>query len=66
MDDEIRKTLSGLTVPVPVAGRLLGVSRNVAYAGVKNGQIPSLKIGGSIRVPTAALRKMLGLEQEAA
>lgn len=67
MDEELRKALAGLTVPVEVAGRALGLSRNSAYAAVKAGQIPSLKIGGAIRVPTAPLRRMLGLDaQEAA
>jgi hypothetical protein len=65
MDGELRKALMGLTVPVAVAGRALGIGRNAAYAAAKRGEIPIVKIGGAIRVPTAPLRKMLGLSNEA-
>ncbi len=66
MDEEIRKALTGLTVPVTVAGRALGLGRNAAYAAAKRGDLPTIKIGGAIRVPTAPLRRMLGLDQAAA
>ncbi len=66
MDDKLREALAGLTVKVEVAGQALGVGRNAAYAAAKRGDIPTIRIGGAIRVPTAPLRKMLGLEQEAA
>ncbi len=67
MNDELKKALFGeTTVRLPVAGRALGVGRNAAYAAAKRGDIPTIRIGGAIRVPTAPLRKMLGLEQEAA
>jgi hypothetical protein len=66
MDDKLRKALAGLTVKVEVAGQALGVGRNAAYAAAKRGDIPTIRIGGAIRVPTAPLRRMLGLEQEAA
>ncbi len=62
MDNELRQALAGLTVSVEVAGRALGLSRNSAYSAVKSGQIPSIRIGGSIRVPTAPLGRMLGLD----
>jgi hypothetical protein len=65
MDVELRKALAGLTVPVAVAGQALGIGRNAAYAAAKRGDIPSVRIGGAIRVPTAPLRKMLGLSNEA-
>ena len=56
-----------LTVPVwPTAGKALGLSRNSTYEAVKRGDIPSLRIGCAIRVPTAALRQMLGLEPKSA
>jgi hypothetical protein len=66
MDEEVRKALTEkLTVSVEVAGRAFGLSRNVAYDACKSGQIPSLRIGGKITVPTAPLRKMLGIEDKA-
>lgn len=41
--------------------RVLGVSRSSAYTAVGAGQIPSVRIGRRICVPTARLRDMLGL-----
>jgi excisionase family DNA binding protein len=49
-----------LTVDVPEAGRMLGISRNAAYDAVKRKEIPSVKIGRRIVVPIAALRAMIG------
>ena len=48
------------TVEVTLAGKILGVSRNTAYAGVKSGDIPSIRIESRILVPVAGLRRMLG------
>ncbi len=63
MDDELQTLLSGLTLTVEQAGRALGIGRNAAYAAAKRGDIPTLKIGGAIRVPAAALRRMLSIER---
>ncbi len=64
MDDEVRKALTGkVSVPVELAGKAFGLGRNAAYAAVRSGQIPSVKIGGKYAVPTAPIRKMLGIEQ---
>jgi excisionase family DNA binding protein len=49
-------------VSVDLAANVLGIGRNAAYRAVKLGDIPSVKIGGRILVPTAALRNLLGLE----
>ena len=39
----------------------LKIGINQAYAGIKSGEIPSIKIGGRILVPVAALeRRLLG------
>jgi len=51
-----------LTMSVPEAGRELGVGRDAAYQAVRSGQIPSIKIGRLLRVPRAALSKMLSGE----
>jgi excisionase family DNA binding protein len=48
-----------LTMTVPEAGELLGVSRNAAYAAAAAGQIPTIRIGKRLLVPTAALRRLL-------
>jgi hypothetical protein len=63
MDQEIRRAITeNLTVSVELAGRAFGLGKNAAYAAAKTGQIPSVRIGGRISVPTAPLRKMLGLD----
>ncbi|WP_377830062.1 DNA-binding protein [Bradyrhizobium lupini] len=63
MDEELRQLLSKPHASVPDAGRIcFGLAKNAAYAAAKSGQLPSIKFGGKIVVPTAALRKMLGLE----
>lgn len=53
------------TVSVERAGAILNVSRHNAYAGVRDGTIPSIRIGHRIVVPTPALLKMLGIEYRA-
>jgi excisionase family DNA binding protein len=39
---------------------LLRVSKRTAYALVRNGEVPSLRVGGSIRIPRAELDDQLG------
>lgn len=51
---------------VEQAGDVFGISRASAYEGVRTGEIPSIRIGRRILVPTAAVRKMLGLDHEPA
>jgi hypothetical protein len=41
---------------------LLGISRGQGYEGVRVGDIPSIKIGRRIVVPSAALRRLLELD----
>jgi hypothetical protein len=65
MDPRIEKALrENLTVPVEVAGKAFGLGRNSAYQAVREGQLPGVRIGRKIAVPTAPLRKMLGLTNE--
>jgi excisionase family DNA binding protein len=54
-----------LTITVEDAAALLGMSRGGAYNAVREGEIPSIRIGRCIRVPSASLRKMLGLDETA-
>ncbi len=49
------------TLPVAVAGRMLGLSRDSAYRAVRRGEIPSIRLGRRIVVPTAGLLAMLGI-----
>lgn len=63
MDKDVSAAVrTDLTISVELAGKVFGIGRNAAYEAVKTGQIPSVRIGGRICVPTAPLRKMLGIE----
>ena len=54
MSDECR------TVSVPRAGKLFfGLGRNGSYEAAKRGDIPTIRIGRKLRVPIAALERML-------
>ncbi len=46
----------------PLTGKALGLSRSSTYLGAENGEIPTIRVGRRIRVPTAALRRMLDLD----
>jgi excisionase family DNA binding protein len=52
------------TISVEHAAKLLGVSRSAAYRAVAAGQLPSLRLGRRIYVPTARLLAMLGVSPE--
>lgn len=47
------------TVSVEIAGKILGISRDLAYRAVRTGEIPTIKIGHRLLVPIAALDRML-------
>lgn len=48
------------TLTIPEAAKKLGIGRNQAYEAAKNGQIPIIKIGKRMLVPSAALSALLG------
>lgn len=54
------------TMNVEEAGPYYGLSRVSAYAAVNRGDIPSIRVGRRILVPTAAVRRQLGLDPEPA
>lgn len=47
------------TITVEEAARILGISRNTAYAHVKNSFIPSVRLGRRIVIPRAAFDRFL-------
>jgi len=51
-----------LTVTVAEAAKLLGIGRNLAYEGVKRGEIPSIRIGDRILVPRAGIERMVSYQ----
>lgn len=60
-NDELAKLLEQPTVSVVEAGAALGIAKNAAYLAAQHDRfpIPIIRIGGKMRVPTAALRKLL-------
>lgn len=49
------------TVSVERAGQVIGISRGSAYEGVRRGEIPSIRIGHRVLIPTAALLRLVGI-----
>lgn len=49
------------TLDVPEAGRFLGLSRALSYNAAQSGQLPTLRFGRKLRVPTAAVWRLLDL-----
>ena len=43
---------------------MLRINEKTTYAAIARGEIPSIKFGARVLVPTAALRKMLGLDAD--
>jgi len=54
------------TLSVPAAGRYLGLGRAQAYAAASRGDLPTLRVGRRILVPTALLARRLGLMRDEA
>lgn len=48
------------TMSVTEMATVLGVGRNASYRLVREGQVRVLRVGRRIRVPTAAVRELLG------
>ncbi|WP_202638839.1 helix-turn-helix domain-containing protein [Bailinhaonella thermotolerans] len=52
------------TMSVAEVAAVLGITRDGAYDAVRRGDIPSLRIGRKILIPTARLAALLGIERE--
>lgn len=50
-----------LVLTVEEAAELLRIGRGAAYEAARRGQLPTIRIGRSLRVPRHALEGMLGL-----
>lgn len=55
---QVAEILSKPTCTVDEAKLVLGIGRNQAYVAVRSGEIPSLRIGNRILVPTKKLVAM--------
>ncbi len=51
------------TISVEHAGQILGVSRRSAYRAAQQGELPTVRLGRRLLVPTARLLTMLGAER---
>lgn len=58
MSDSVKRR----TMTITEAAEQLGISRNRCYEAAKAGQIPVIRIGRRLLVPTAQLDKMLAGE----
>jgi hypothetical protein len=62
-DDAVAKLLRKPTISVQEAGmKIFGLSRNASYEAAKRGDFRTIKLGKRIVVPTAPLRRQLGIE----
>jgi len=48
-----------LVLTVEEAGRKLGLARQTAYSAIHTGQLPHIRIGRRILVPSASLDRLL-------
>jgi hypothetical protein len=49
-----------LTLSVPEAGRrYFNIGRAASYAAAANGEIPTIRVGGLLRVPVRAMERLL-------
>ncbi|WP_067891553.1 helix-turn-helix domain-containing protein [Nocardia vaccinii] len=55
----LERLLNEPTVSVPDAAHLLGVGRSTIYAAAHSGEIPAVRIGNRVRIPTIWLRRLL-------
>lgn len=61
MNEDVQKLFSQPTVDLLTAARILSIGKDAAYRAAKDGSLPTIKVGGRSKVPTAKLRDMLGL-----
>jgi excisionase family DNA binding protein len=52
------------TISAKEVASILGIGLNQTYALAHDGEIPVLKLGRSLRFPTARILEMLGIESE--
>lgn len=50
------------TMKVEDAGRLVGLGRSASYEAANRGELPTIRFGRRLVVPTAALRQLLALD----
>jgi excisionase family DNA binding protein len=61
-EEEIQAIFNKPTCTVEELAKVLGIGRRQAYEAVNRGDVPSIRIGGRILIPTRKLRELLGDE----
>jgi hypothetical protein len=62
MDDEVMELLSRPTISIEEAGmKIFRLTKNGSYAAAKRGDFETIKFGKLYRVPTAPLKRKLGI-----
>lgn len=63
MSKAAEDALRNPTVDVRTAARLLGLSDSGAYRAAARGDIPTVRIGGAVRIPSRWLERVLLLDE---
>jgi excisionase family DNA binding protein len=63
-EDTLERLLNEPTVSVPDAARLLGVGRSTVYTAVKSGEVPAIRVGNRVRIPSRWVRQVLQLHAD--
>jgi excisionase family DNA binding protein len=61
-NEELLALLRKPTITIDQAAKVLGISRAKAYEAARTGELTVLKFGKRRPVPTAPIRRLLGLE----
>ncbi|RMI28412.1 helix-turn-helix domain-containing protein [Nocardia stercoris] len=62
--DALRRLLNEPTISIPDAARLLGIGRSTLYAAVKSGELPAIRVGNRVRIPSKSIRRILQVETD--
>ncbi|MFE3059845.1 helix-turn-helix domain-containing protein [Nocardia sp. NPDC059239] len=62
--EALRRLLGEPTISIPDAARLLGIGRSTVYAAVKSGELPAIRVGHRVRIPSRWIREALRVEDE--
>jgi excisionase family DNA binding protein len=57
--DDMETDIATATLKIEEAAKVLGISRNSAYAAAKSGDLPVVRLGKRMVVPKIALEKLL-------
>lgn len=50
------------TLTVPEAGAFVGLGRSASFDAARRGELPTIRFGRRLAVPTARLRQLLGID----